>query len=743
MSKRNPFINSFPVQIIFTHLRRNIGLLAVWFLLISACLGNIGDVYGIRYLFLDPEYLGRVNFWSFFIVGITFGQLTMAFHMTSYILDSHRYTFLGVVSRPFAKFSLNNSVIPTLAFVTYLVLIIRFQLQNEFRTPLMVFEDVLGFICGALSLLLVSFYYFRMTNKDLFKSVAGKLDEKLRKSSLSRGRVMKKLSDSRREQQRFVIHNYFDLRLSLQKTNKLPRTFDKEAVLKVFDQNHVNSVLIGISLIVILILLGGFIENPILQIPAAASAILFFTVIIILIGAISYWFRGWGLPFVILLFVTVNMGVKFGLTKGIHEAKGLEYSENRAEYSLDKLRAINTPQEYYEDIHHMLHTLTMWKERQTEEKPKMVLLCVSGGGQRAALWTTNALQRADSVLDGSLMKRTTLISGASGGMIGAAFYRELYLRSLKADSLHLMDEKYLNQIAKDNLNPVIFSLLVNDTFFSFRNYEYQGKTYTKDRGYAFEYSLNQNLGNVLDKTIADYTEVEKEAIIPTMLLSPTIANDGRRLYITSRPFSFMNIDESPESNRRIRGVDFLRFFEDQDAKSMSFMSALRMSASFPYITPTVSLPSKPRMEIMDAGIADNFGVSDALRFMYVFRDWIADNTSGVLMLIIRDTNPNEEIRGKPMPSITDKLTYPIASVYNNLAKIQDRNNDVRLEQAREWFPGALETVELIYDTSGPQTEQERASLSWHLTTKEKHSIISTINTSRNKKALQRLEALMK
>jgi len=430
MSKRNLFINSFPVQIIFTHLRRNIGLLAVWFLLISACLGNIGDVYGIRYLFLDPEYLGRVNFWSFFIVGITFGQLTMAFHMTCYILDSHRYTFLGVVSRPFAKFSLNNSVIPTLAFVTYLILIIRFQLQNEFRTPLMVFEDVLGFICGALSLLLVSFYYFRMTNKDLFKSVAGKLDEKLRKSSLSRGRVMKKLSDSRRQQQRFVVQNYFDLKLSLQKTNNLPRTFDKEAVLKVFDQNHVNSVLIGISLIIILILLGGFIENPILQIPAAASAILFFTVIIILIGAISYWFRGWGLPFVILLFVTVNMGVKFGLTKGIHEAKGLEYSENRAEFSLEKLRNINTPQEYYEDIHHMLHTLTRWKERQTEEKPKMVLLCVSGGGQRAALWTTNALQRADSVLGGSLMKRTTLISGASGGMIGAAFYRELYLRSL-------------------------------------------------------------------------------------------------------------------------------------------------------------------------------------------------------------------------------------------------------------------------------------------------------------------------
>ncbi|MEQ9230422.1 MAG: patatin-like phospholipase family protein, partial [Cyclobacteriaceae bacterium] len=308
------------------------------------------------------------------------------------------------------------------------------------------------------------------------------------------------------------------------------------------------------------------------------------------------------------------------------------------------------------------------------------------------------------------------------------------------DSLHRNDPAHLQSIAKDNQNPVIFSLLVNDSFMSFREFEYAGKTYKKDRGYSFERNLNQNIGDVLNKKLSDYRVPEEEGLIPTMLLSPTIANDGRKLYVTSRPFSFMNTSGNGD-NSQMRGVDFYRLFEKQDAQDISFMSALRMSASFPYITPTISLPSKPQMEIMDAGIADNFGVSDALRFLYVFRNWIKENTSGVVLVQIRDNEPNERIHSRPIPSIVDRLTYPIASVYNNLANIQDRNNDVRLEQAKEWLGGNFETFSLIYDTSEDESEQERASLSWHLTTIEKESIIGSIQSKKNKKALNELRAL--
>jgi hypothetical protein len=740
MNKRpNPIIHSFPVQLIFTHVRRNAALLAIWLVLLVAFSGLTGKVYGIHYLFLDPEYLGAVNFWSYFIVGITFGQVTIAFHVASYILDSHRYTFLALIDRPFAKFALNNSVIPLVIFLIYFVLIIRFQIMYELKDIWTILIDSLGLVSGAVSILFISFYYFQLTNTKILRSVTGKVDESLRKAGISRERMMRKLKESKRQQERFIVHNYLDLTLQIQRTNNLAAVYDKKSALKVFDQHHMNSVLIGLSLIIVLVILGGFIENPILQIPAAASTMLMMTVVVILVGAVTYWFRGWGFPFVLLLILLVNIGMKSENLKGSHPAKGLNYDGEKAAYTLANMRSLNNADTYQQDVHDVLHALDNWKKRQQQRKPKMIVVCTSGGGQRAALWTMTVMQKADSVLDGRFMQKNALITGASGGMIGAAYYRELYLQSLSRP-ISRTDPIYLEKIAKDNLNPVVFSLLVNDAFMSFRKYEYAGKYYTKDRGYAFERNLDKNIDQALDKRLEEYRAPEEEGLIPTMLLSPTIANDGRKLYITSRPFSFMNIEESVHGESKIRGVDYLRMFAGQDAQELSFMSALRMSASFPYITPTISLPCEPRMEIMDAGIADNFGVSDALRFFFVFRDWIKRNTSGVVMVIIRDTQPNEEIRPREIPSLFGRLTYPISSVYNNLGNIQDRNNDVGIEQAKSWLDGRLETVEFIYDTSSA-TDEERASLSWHLTTREKESIIGNIRTEVNKKALSKLRAL--
>ena len=270
----------------------------------------------------------------------------------------------------------------------------------------------------------------------------------------------------------------------------------------------------------------------------------------------------------------------------------------------------------------MLETLENWKGKWPgTTKQKMVFLCVSGGGQRAALWTVNALLNADSLLNDQLMNHTFLITGASGGVIGAAYYRELFRRGMLS-SLHTTE--ILNNMGKDNLNPIIFSLLVNDLLFKYRTYENGDKTYTIDRGYTFEQNLNNNLGGILSNSIGDYKKDEERAKIPTLIMSPTIANDGRRLYISTQPISFMSISSEGrnDSNAKIRGVDFQALFKNQSPQDLRFLSALRMSASFPYLTPTISLPSDPRIEIMDAGISDNFGISDALMFIHVFNKWV-------------------------------------------------------------------------------------------------------------------------
>ena len=159
---------------------------------------------------------------------------------------------------------------------------------------------------------------------------------------------------------------------------------------------------------------------------------------------------------------------------------------------------------------------------------------------------------------------------------------------------------------------------------------------------------------------------------------------------------------------------------------------------------------------MDAGIADNFGISDALKFIYNFKDWITENTSGVIILSVRDTRKNEKIQANSHLSILERISVPISSVYNNLGNYQDINNDNKLIFAQEWFDGELDLVGLEYNTHSIfeesdfsskaqevwQKELERASLSWHLTKKEKINIIQNISQPNNQEALIRLKQLI-
>ena len=81
-------------------------------------------------------------------------------------------------------------------------------------------------------------------------------------------------------------------------------------------------------------------------------------------------------------------------------------------------------------------------------------------------------------------------------------------------------------------------------------------------------------------------------------------------------------------------IDFGRMFEDQNAFNLRFTTALRMNATYPYVLPNVHLPSVPEVEVLDAGFRDNQGIISATRFIHVFKDWITENTSGVILVQI-------------------------------------------------------------------------------------------------------------
>ena len=205
---------------------------------------------------------------------------TTAYHITSYITDGHRFSFVGVLSKPFTKFSLNNSVIPLLFLFIYLRQIIVFQVNNQSLSGKELFYCVAGLLIGFIAMTAVYFIYFVLTNKDIFKYVVCRLDEKIKQNvRVTRASAMKKLDIARKKQVR--VDNYLDYDGRFKKVDD-SNFYDRETVLQVFDQNHFNLVVIEFFIFTLVLVLGIFKDNPVFQLPAAASFIIFLTIFVML-----------------------------------------------------------------------------------------------------------------------------------------------------------------------------------------------------------------------------------------------------------------------------------------------------------------------------------------------------------------------------------------------------------------------------------------------------------------------------
>ncbi len=739
------FIYSFPIQLLMVLIKKNHVLALYWFILFGFVTGWLSQRFGIPYLFLDPEYIGAVGFQSFIIMGFATGCFIMVFNISSYIINGFRFPFIATLSRPFMKFTMNNFIVPAAFVMLYLYKIFSFQLYNEFQSVSTVMFDALGFLFGlGISIFSTLTYFFR-TNKDIIKMFGMEASdtnpeapyaEHLEKEGAEK--TKRKFSLRMRYAKQWRVDTYLS---SLFKVNLVRRTdhYKKEMLEDVFRQNHLNAAIVEVIVFVLFIVMGLFKESPVFKIPAGASIILIFSMFLMLSSAFRFWLKSWSATAFIFLLLLFNFLSRYGIFYPENRAFGLTYNDHKAPYNLSNLQSLNDSSHAAADYDSTKKILENWRGK-FNGKPTLVFINCSGGGLRASMWAFRVMQAADSATGNRFMKHTELITGASGGMIGSAYYRELYLKQELGFIKNCRDNEYLFNISRDLLNPVAFSMSVSDLFMNVRKFKEEGSVYTKDRGYAFEKQLNENSHFAFSKRLIDYKVPEETATIPMMIFSPTIVNDGRRLLVSPQPISYLTYpasDSAFDFVPNIDGVEFGKLFKDQNASNIKFTSVLRMNSTFPYILPAVTLPSEPSAMVMDAGIRDNTGLKSTLRFLYVFREWLAENTSGVLVLDIRDSHRMRPMEEKPRMTFFENFITPLGNIYGNLLTIQDYNQEESFQYAQSWFKGPLNyiTIEL------PTKEQE-ISLSWHLTTKEKKSIYNSIYLPQNIEALNKLKEII-
>jgi len=736
------FLRAFyPLQLIFGHLKYNLLALCYWLVLFFIVSDGLGSKFGLPYLFYSPEYHGEISWLSFLLMGFSIGGFTMAFNIYSYMKLGTKYPFLATLSRPFIKFCWNNALIPLTFSVYYIIQFSHFQVEEEFATNGVIAFYILAYLVGFFLFVLFSNLYFFPTNKDFFK-LTGKKDAELPIeepiSSFFHQKVDWNLLFKYEKDRSYVYISGF----SKWRKSRSVTHYDKAVLEKVFAHNRINATFFEIVTVVSFIVMGMFREFPFFELPAGMSIVLLLSIILMLFSILRSWFKYWTYPILILIVLTMNfLSEKSSFFQYENYAYGLSYKPaDLIAFSFKEIqKKADNPKFNNQSRANFIRMLNAWKKQTGQSKPKLVIVMTSGGGSRSALWTYSVLSNANHKLSGQLAQNMQLITGASGGMVGASYFRSLLLKQKLGEKVHLTDKKYSYNIAKDLLNKLSVSAYSNDLFVRFQSFKIGGNVYTKDRGYAFEQQLHQNTDFVMDRPLSFFEKYEQEGLIPTMIFSPTIVNNGRRLLISSQSLAFLSHPAGPTNlTKSYENIDFQTYFKRNSTDSLRFGSVMRMSATFPFVLPMVSMPTYPEMQLMDAGIRDNYGGKIMLEYLFEMQDWIKENTSGVVVVQVRDTK--KILTGEELlqVSLFDKLTLPFGNMYANFTNTQDFDQDEMMKIGFKGFPFSIDLVAFNLR----EAKKDRISLSWHLTSQEKLKIARAWKSKGNQAAMLQLQKLL-
>ena len=385
-------------------------------------------------------------------------------------------------------------------------------------------------------------------------------------------------------------------------------------------------------------------------------------------------------------------------------------------------------------------------------RPRLVVVAISGGAYRAAFWGALVLDRLRQEsepgrpLEG-LAQSIRLLTGASGGMVPAAYFAvqpaQGVEKAMEADIVGANASPGSPEPADgsfDSLTPIARQLVQDDLLNTLLP-----RRRDHDRGTALE-----DQWKTLDVTFESLRESEAQGNRPSLIFSPMIAETGQPLLISNLDLAGIPDRDSDQA------VDLFKKMPEAPGL-LKLKTAVRMSATFPFVSPSVSLPTIPPLHVLDAGYFDNYGMSIALGYLKQpdIVQWLADNTSGVMLIQIKAFAQSAEadtgIAGKcrQPPAVPDSwinrafsaVTSPLAGLFNSRGSSMVFRNDLELDslkqllgKTRDKDGNPLRLDSIAFDNAA------RASFSWYLPKGDLDCMRQQLNAPRIASQFKKLEA---
>jgi hypothetical protein len=386
--------------------------------------------------------------------------------------------------------------------------------------------------------------------------------------------------------------------------------------------------------------------------------------------------------------------------------------------------------------------LNAWQHGLPAGRPVLVVVAANGGGIRAGLWAAATLTAIEKQWP-AFARHVRLITGASGGMLGATYWAAtLDARGQHRENGNVIDGKTLVAgVAAGGLSAVASGLVFRDLLPPpFR--------VGPDRGTSLEKAWEENCPT-LRRSIGELRIGEVEGWRPSVVLAPMVVEDGRRLIISNLDLDALLQNQGPT----VGGAERYSFGGHQALKawpwaqdSLSLSTAVRLQANFPWVLPSTEVPplaaGHPRLRVVDAGYYDETGVDLACLWIRQHFDFLRQQTEGVLLLQLRDT-PSIARNATPtkdrgwLAKGLDGLGTPVSAVLRARDSTTWYRNDATVADLAARFGQAK--AEGFFTTAVLELQRE-ASLSWSLTPEEVDAVCSDVGSATNASTIDRIAA---
>jgi hypothetical protein len=358
---------------------------------------------------------------------------------------------------------------------------------------------------------------------------------------------------------------------------------------------------------------------------------------------------------------------------------------------------------------------------------RLVVVAANGGGIQAAAWTAQVLEGLYEEVP-RFGESLRMISSVSGGSVGSiCFLYWLTDKKRAKDPATAAAESSLDEVAWGLAWPD-FLRGVCPWLFGFLAPIGRGRAIEK--AWCLNAAARLEHGSALDQPLSNWNHIASCGKMPAIIMNATIVETGKRLLLgTTHPATSATAGEALVDATVLHTIDGVR-------QDVGIVTAARLSATFPYVTPASRAKASPPMpHIVDGGYYDDYGMATLVEWLDEALTTHAIPQRRVLVLQIRETRVERD------PEKTSYSTRrgwffqafaPLLALFNVRGEAQIAHNDIELtflQQKWEKLGVPIESVKFEF----PKTT---APLSWHLTATEVKEIRDawdedpTVGTSR-------------